>query len=117
MIPTYAIFESIAVFVVLNKETFFYILEVIQYFFGGFMTIPEMISQSGMLTVLGMGVVFSFLVILIAFMKLIEIFVKVTGIDKDAKTASSAATVAASPGLDQAVIAAIAAAINEKQKN
>lgn len=81
------------------------------------MTIPEMISQSGMLTVLGLGVVFSFLIILIGFMKLVEIFVKFTGIGKEEKTASTVAPTVASAGQNKAIIAAIAAAVNEKQKN
>ncbi len=81
------------------------------------MTIPEMISQSGMLTVLGMGVVFSFLIILIVFMKLVEILVRVTGIDQEAGNASQAAAPAASAGKDTSIVAAIAAAVKEKQKN
>lgn len=81
------------------------------------MTIPEMISQSGMLTVLGMGVVFSFLIILIGFMKLVEILVRVSGMDKEVSSASKAAAPAAQPGNDQAIVAAIATAVKEKQKN
>ncbi len=81
------------------------------------MTIPEMISQSGMLTVLGMGVVFSFLIILIVFMKLVETLVRVTGMDQEAGNASKAASPAASAGNDTSIVAAIAAAVKEKQKN
>lgn len=80
------------------------------------MTIPEMLGQSGTLTLLGMGVVFSFLIILIIFMKLVALFVKATGMDKEEEQ-TSAAPSAASVGQDQAIVAAIAAAINEKQKN
>ncbi len=79
------------------------------------MTIPEMMGQSATLTVLGMGVVFSFLIILIGFMKLVEIFVRVTGLDKE-ETSASPATAPVSSGQDKAIIAAIAAAISEKQK-
>ena len=50
------------------------------------MTIPEMLSQSGILTLLGLGVVFSFLVILVGVMKLVEILVRVTGLDKENET-------------------------------
>ncbi|MBN1615890.1 MAG: OadG family protein [Spirochaetales bacterium] len=83
------------------------------------MTIPEMLSQSAILTFLGLGVVFSFLIILIGFMKLVESFVKISGIDKKDGNASTAASPAASvpAGQDSAVIAAIAAAVSEKQKN
>ncbi|HKL86905.1 MAG TPA: OadG family protein [Treponemataceae bacterium] len=76
-----------------------------------------MISQSGMLTVLGLGVVFSFLIILIGTMKLVEILIKLTGLDKDRNTTSNVAPTAASAGQNKAIIAAIAAAVNEKQKN
>lgn len=79
------------------------------------MTIPEMMNQSGLLTVLGMGVVFAFLIILIFCMKLVEIFVKKTGLDKEGKDASTTVTVN-SAGQDKAVIAAIAAAVNKKQQ-
>lgn len=77
------------------------------------MTIPEMLSQSGILTVLGIGVVFLFLIILIGFMKLVAFMVKAFGWDKDAVDASPAAVAPAS-GQDQAVIAAIAAAVRDK---
>ncbi len=80
------------------------------------MTIPEMMGQSATLTILGMGVVFSFLIILIGIMKLVEIFVRVTGLDKEETSASTAAA-AAPAGQDRAIVAAIAAAISEKQKN
>lgn len=79
------------------------------------MTIPEMLGQSGMLTVLGLGVVFGFLIILIMCMKLVEILVKVSGLDKDTVAVSTAAApVSAAQNLS--VIAAIAAAVKEKQK-
>lgn len=81
------------------------------------MTIPEMISQSGMLTILGMGVVFSFLIILIGTMKLVEILIKLTGIDKKENTTSTVVSTTVSAGQNTAIIAAIAAAVNEKQKN
>ncbi|HHU36474.1 MAG TPA: OadG family protein [Treponema sp.] len=79
------------------------------------MTIPEMLSQSGTLTLLGLGVVFSFLIILIGCMKLIEIVVRVTGLDKEENTVSNSGSTAAVAGNEKSVIAAIAAAIKEKQ--
>lgn len=78
------------------------------------MTIPEMMSQSGLLTVLGLGVVFAFLIILIAFMKLVEVLVRMSGLDKEEKTAASTAP-AVNRGQDTAIVAAIAAAVSEKQ--
>lgn len=78
------------------------------------MTIPEMLGQSAIMTVLGMGVVFSFLIILIIFMKLVEVLVKASGIDKEVATSASPAP--ASPAQGNAVVAAIAAAVSEKQK-
>ncbi len=77
------------------------------------MTIPEMLSQSGILTILGMGVVFSFLIILIVFMKLVAFMVKAFGWDKEEAVENPAAPTVGS-GQDQAVIAAIAAAVNDR---
>jgi oxaloacetate decarboxylase gamma subunit len=73
-----------------------------------------MLAQSGMLTFLGMGVVFSFLIILIAFMKLVEILVRVSGLDKKEES-SNAESEANVGGTSPSVIAAIAAAVNEKK--
>lgn len=78
------------------------------------MTIPEMMSQSGLLTLLGMGVVFTFLVILIASMKLVEVLVRASGLDKEQDT-TTVTTTARSGGQDTAVVAAIATAIKENQ--
>ncbi len=77
------------------------------------MTILEMLTQSSILTVLGMGVVFSFLIILIGCMNLLRIGVHAFKLDVEApKTESSAAPAAT---VDQkAVVAAIATALHEK---
>ncbi|MCH5288979.1 MAG: OadG family protein [Treponema sp.] len=78
------------------------------------MTIAEMLNQSITLTLLGMGVVFSFLVILIGFMNLLRVVVHAAGWDKEAPKAETVAPTA--PAADQkAVVAAIAAALHEKQ--
>ena len=78
------------------------------------MTIAEMLNQSITLTLLGMGVVFSFLVILIGFMNLLRVVVHAAGWDKEAPKAEAVAPTA--PASDQkAVVAAIAAALHEKQ--
>jgi len=80
------------------------------------MTIAQMLGQSGLLTLLGMCVVFSFIVILIICMKLLQIVVHACKLDKEAPVESTktAAPVSAAKD-DGAVIAAIAAAIREKQ--
>lgn len=85
------------------------------------MTISVMLGQSGLLTLLGMGVVFSFIIILIIFMHLLHVIVHALKLDKD--TAKKSATVkkngtaaATVPAVDTgAVIAAIAAAVRERQ--
>ena len=53
------------------------------------MTISQMLEQSGILTLLGMCVVFSFLVILIAAMNLLRVCIKCFKLDKKGKAASS----------------------------
>lgn len=87
------------------------------------MTISEMLSQSGILTLLGMVVVFSFILIMIASMGLLHALVRAFKLDKtDAKTTSKtgrpvpSAGAAVAPAVDQgAIIAAIAVAIREKE--
>ena len=86
------------------------------------MTISQMLVQSGILTLLGLGVVFSFLIILILSMKLLHVILHALRLDKDESqqsvpTASaSTGSVPTAPAADKgAVIAAIAAAVHEKQ--
>lgn len=77
------------------------------------MTIAEMLSQSLILTLLGMGVVFSFLIIMICFMNLLRIVVHAAGWDKEEP--KTEATVSVAPAVDQkAIVAAIATALHEK---
>ncbi|MCR5764018.1 MAG: OadG family protein [Treponema sp.] len=81
------------------------------------MTISQMLSQSALLTLLGMGVVFSFLIILIGFMYLLHAVIHALKIDKDPvqkETAVSAASSQSVSADNGAVIAAIAAAVHEK---
>ena len=79
------------------------------------MTIPEMLGQSGTLTLLGMCVVFAFLIVLILFMKLTHFIVHSLGLDKEKKKDGPAPAAAPAPGgQDNAVVAAIAAAIKDK---
>ncbi|MBP5284453.1 MAG: OadG family protein [Treponema sp.] len=76
------------------------------------MTISEMLTQSGFLTLLGMGVVFSFLIILIICMNGLRVLVHAFGLDKEEPKSD----VPAAPAADEkAVVAAIATALHEKQ--
>ena len=80
------------------------------------MTISEMLSQSGILTLLGMGVVFSFLIIMILAMTLLHAVIHALGWDKEEK--KDAPAVSSAPAADNgAIIAAIAAAVHEKESN
>ena len=82
------------------------------------MSIGEMLGQSAVLTLLGMCVVFSFLIILIGCMNLLRAFVKAKGWDKEekAEVASAPAAVASAPSVDtNAIVAAIATAVREQE--
>lgn len=74
------------------------------------------LSQSGLLTVLGMGIVFAFLIVLVIFMNLVAIFIKKTGLDKTEEEKISAPGKPAKADGQQEIIAAIATAIHEKNK-
>lgn len=78
------------------------------------MTIAEMLNQSIILTLLGMCVVFSFLIILIVCMNVLRVFVHATKLDKEeSKTENSNGV---SSTTDQnAIVAAIATALYEKK--
>ena len=87
------------------------------------MTITEMLGQSGLLTLLGMCVVFSFIIIMILGMKLLHVVLHALKLDVDKPTDSvnavgtsanvSASTVSSAANND-AVVAAIAAAVHDK---
>ncbi len=88
------------------------------------MTITEMLGQSGLLTLLGMGVVFSFIIILILSMKLLNVLVHAFKLDKEkaseTKNSSSVSQGVASSAVPSAsdneqIIAAIAAAVHDRQ--
>lgn len=89
------------------------------------MTIVDMLGQSLILTLLGMGVVFAFLIILIICLTLVKHCLHALKLDVEAPKAQAAAPVSVSPGVsapqvqtqaqNDAVIAAIAAALREKQ--
>ena len=95
--------------------------EKFRFSFGGYMTISEMLSQSGLLTLLGMCVVFGFIIILIGCMKLLQVTVRALKLDKEessnATVNTSSAPAPQVPSQDLNVIAAIAAAVHDKELN
>ncbi|GHV82481.1 hypothetical protein AGMMS49991_10390 [Spirochaetia bacterium] len=81
------------------------------------MTIVDMLEQSGVLTLLGMGIVFSFLAIVIISVTCMGKIVHALGADKDVGASPSAAAKPAVAAAGQpAVTAAISAAVNEYRK-
>jgi oxaloacetate decarboxylase gamma subunit len=77
------------------------------------MTIAEMFGQSGILALLGMGIVISFLLILIAFMTLVAKAIQALGWDKESEPAQVSAAPARAAGTNSAVMAAISAAVKQ----
>jgi oxaloacetate decarboxylase gamma subunit len=75
-----------------------------------------MLEQSGVLTLLGMSVVFSFLIIMIISITLVGKVIHAIGADKDVLPAAQAPS-ATSAAKTAAVTAAITAAVSEYQKN
>ena len=76
-----------------------------------------MLGQSGLLTLLGMCVVFGFIIVLILSMKLLHFVVHAFKMDKEeAQEATEVSTPAATKpaGDDGAIIAAIAAAAHDR---
>ena len=78
------------------------------------MTIAQMLSQSALLTLLGMGVVFSFLIIMICARYLLHAVLHALKLDKEPVQKEVAAPAASTSADNGAVIAAIAAAVHEK---
>ncbi len=79
------------------------------------MTITQMLSQSLILTLLGMSVVFAFLVVLIIFVSLSAKVIKALKLDQD--ETPDTATPTTNSVQKNKVVAAIAAALREKQNN
>ena len=79
------------------------------------MTISDMLEQSGILTILGMGVVFGFLIIMVVVISCVGKIIKNMELEKDLKPAVS--TVSRPAGNNDAVTAAISAAVNQYRKN
>ena len=77
------------------------------------MTISEMLGQSGILTLLGICVVFGFLIIMIFAMTLLHAVIH--ALKWDAPPPADTQAAAASPQVDEgAAVAAIAAVLKEK---
>ena len=83
------------------------------------MTIMEMLNQSGVLTLLGMGVVFSFLVILVLCVSGMGKIFRILGTDKDINASPIGDPSSRGDGSVQnpAIVAAITGAVNDYRKN
>lgn len=85
------------------------------------MTIVEMLQQSGLLTLLGMGVVFAFIIVLILCMKLLQVVVSSFNRDKKQEKSTNQVKnvqkVSVQTTDEDVIIAAIAAAVHDKQLN
>jgi oxaloacetate decarboxylase gamma subunit len=79
------------------------------------MTIFEMLGQSGVLAVLGMSVVFGFLVVLVVSISLAGKLIQALGWNREEAAGAPAGGAAGTAG-QGAVIAAITAAVNEYRK-
>ena len=80
------------------------------------MTIVEMLGQSGVLTLLGMGIVFGFLVIMIISITVVGKIIHAIGADKDLTAPPQGTAASAGAGNNAAVTAAISAAVTEYRK-
>jgi oxaloacetate decarboxylase (Na+ extruding) subunit gamma len=76
------------------------------------MTIIQMLQQSGLLTVLGMGIVFLFLAIMIILMHILHGMVHTFHLDKD--VCNEPEETEASENTNNEAVAAVAAAIHNK---
>ncbi|MCQ2982176.1 MAG: OadG family protein [Treponemataceae bacterium] len=81
------------------------------------MTITTMLGQSALLTGLGMGVVFTFLIIMILCMELTHKVIHAMGLDKEEPAKKAGPAKPAANQNQAAVVAAIAAAVHDKQLN
>jgi oxaloacetate decarboxylase gamma subunit len=81
------------------------------------MTIVEMLGQSGILTLLGMGVVFGFLIIMVISITLAGKIIHAVGLDKDVAPSGSAGSgIPGGAAAAAKTAAAITAAVNEYRK-
>jgi len=91
-------------------------LDLHQEKYGGLMTITEMLSQSAILTLLGMGVVFAFLIIMIFCMGIMRKVISALKLDRDNTEQAGTPTVSSSKETNS-IIAAIATALHDKKTN
>jgi oxaloacetate decarboxylase gamma subunit len=79
------------------------------------MTIADMLEQSGVLTLLGMGIVFGFLFVLILSVTAMGKIIHALGLDKQpqASTAAVQTATVSSGGVPGPVVAAISAAVKD----
>ncbi|MDR0600334.1 MAG: OadG family protein [Treponema sp.] len=82
------------------------------------MTIAEMLEQSGVLALLGMGMVFCFLIIMIVAVTFMGKVIHALGADKDpgVPAGGGSSVPVSGAGNNAAVTAAISAAVNEYRK-
>ena len=81
------------------------------------MTVTEMLGQSVVLTILGVAVVFSFLLILVIVISQVSRIILAMGLEADRVPASQSVSIdTARPGDGDRIIAAISAAVNEYRK-
>ena len=80
------------------------------------MTIITMLEQSGVLALLGMGFVFSFLIILIVVVSLTGAAIRALALDRDAQGPVKPGAALAGPAKSPAIAAAITAAITAYRK-
>ena len=83
------------------------------------MTIMEMLGQSGVLTLLGMGIVFSFLIILVIVISQVGRFISSREPDNTTAVPAVQPVVSAPASVENGaqVIAAISTAVNEYRKS
>ena len=82
------------------------------------MTIAEMLGQSGKMAVIEMGIVFSFLIILIVTITLAGKVIHVLGLDKNGAPAKLPGSGPSAGAASQAaVVAAIGAAVSQYRKD
>ncbi|MDR1929887.1 MAG: OadG family protein, partial [Treponema sp.] len=77
------------------------------------MTIADMLGQSGILTLLGMGVVFGFLIILVVAVTLVGKIIHALGADRDIAAPAAGGSSGGGAVKTTAVAAAITAALVE----
>jgi oxaloacetate decarboxylase gamma subunit len=82
------------------------------------MTIAQMLGQSGMMSVIGMGIVFSFLIVLVIVVMLTGKFIRTLGLDKDSQAEAAGRGTSVAAAVNQSsIVAAIGAAVTQYRKD